>query len=282
MKQLFSGKILWLASYPKSGNTWFRAFLTALMNDGRVDINALKSDGLFSLRDTFDLYTDISSHDLYDDEAKLMVADVYRYIASKKDSLSIIKVHDSFGPDPEGRNLIPEDATHSAIYFIRNPLDIAGSLANHMSLGINEAVDMLNNSNAYISQQSNNFNKNNQFRQHISDWSSHVNSWTLNPSFPVCVIRYEDMLTDTFDTFNNILNFIGLQFTADQVVNAIKATNFDSLSKQETEKGFNEAGKSSKFFRAGTMGNWESELSTNQVNKIILLNRKIMEKYRYI
>lgn len=281
MEKLPGGKILWLSSYPKSGNTWFRAFLTALINNGQVDINDLKSDGLFSLRDTFDLYTDINSRDLYDEEAKLMLADVYRHIARTRDSLSIIKVHDSFGLDAAGNKLIPEDATHCAIYFIRNPLDVVGSLANHMGLPIDEAVDLLNNNNAHISRQSNNLNRNNQFSQHISDWSTHVNSWTMHPSFPVCIIRYEDMLTDTFNTFNNALNFIGYQYSEEQIKKAIIATNFDALSKQEKEKGFSEVGKSATFFRGGTKDNWKKELTQKEIDKIILSNKEVMEKYKY-
>jgi len=281
-KQQFPHKILWLASYPKSGNTWFRAFLSALMNEGEVEINNLKTDGIFSARNTFDFVTEISSRDLYDDEAKLMIADVYRNIALEKDSLSIIKVHDLFGQDTNGENIIPEDVTQCAIYFIRNPLDIAGSLANHNHSSIEVAIDMLNNGGAYLAQQKGNLNKNIQFRQYLSDWSSHITSWTKKPSFPVYVVRYEDMLADTFGTFSKILNNIGWEYTPEQILNAVNTSSFEQLRKQETEKGFLEKyAKSTKFFRAGTMNNWEKELNTEQVNRIILMHSEIMLKYNY-
>jgi hypothetical protein len=282
-KEQIPHKILWLASYPKSGNTWFRAFLTALMNDGKVDINDMDSDGIFSSRDTFDLISEVSSRDLYDDEAKLMLADVYRQIAVERDSLSIVKVHDAFGPDPEGKNLIPEDVTLGAIYFIRNPLDIAGSLANHMNFSMDEAVNMLNNSMAYMAGKRNNLNKKIQFSQYISDWSSHVKSWTAKPSFPVYVMRYEDMLENTFDTFSKALNFIGWEYTPEQISRAMAASDFEKLSNQEAEKGFKEKpGKSMRFFRAGTKGNWEKELSGEQVKKIIAMHKQIMCEYKYL
>jgi len=282
-KQQFPHKILWLASYPKSGNTWFRAFLTALMNDGVIDINRMNSDGIFSSRDTFDLVTDISSRDLYDEEVKLMIADVYRYIAAEEDLLNIIKVHDYFGDDPEGNILIPEDITHCAVYIIRNPLDIAGSLANHMNYSIQEAVDMLNNRNQFMASQQNNLNKYAQTRQYLSDWSSHVNSWTIKPSFPVIVIRYEDMLTNTFETFKKAIGFIGWQFTDEQILMAISATSFDILSQQEIEKGFKEkSAKSSKFFRTGVTGNWEKELNNIQADQIVSTHNNVMSKYHYI
>ena len=209
----FPHKILWLASYPKSGNTWFRAFLTALLNDGHVDINNMDSDGIFSSRYTFDLVSEIESRDLYDEEAKLMVADVYRQLAADREALTIVKVHDAFEADTEGQDLIPGDATHCAIYFIRNPLDIVGSLANHMHFSMDEAVQMLGDKAACMAPQAGNLNKNMQFTQHLSDWAGHVNSWTIKPSFPVCVIRYEDMLVDTFATFSGALSFIGWKYT---------------------------------------------------------------------
>ena len=282
-KQQFPHKILWLASYPKSGNTWFRAFLTALLNDGVVDINRMNSDGIFSSRHTFDFVSDISSRDLYDEEVKLMIADVYRYIAAEENLLNIIKVHDYFGYDPDGNFLLPEDVTHCAIYFIRNPLDIAGSLANHMNYSIQEAVDMLNNRNECIAFQQNNLNKYPQIRQYLSDWSSHVYSWTIKPPFPVIVIRYEDMLTNTFETFKKAIGFIGWQFSDEQILKAISVTSFDMLRKQEVEKGFKEKSvKSSKFFRVGTSGNWEKELNNMQVDQIISTHSSIMSKYHYI
>jgi sulfotransferase family protein len=282
-REQFPHKILWLASYPKSGNTWFRAFLTALLNDGAVDINNMDSDGIFSSRYTFDLVSEIESRDLYDEEAKLMLAGIYRQVAIDKEVLSIVKVHDAFGSDLEGNDLIPRDVTHCAIYFIRNPLDIVGSLANHMHFSMDEAIHMLGDKDACMAPQPGNLNKNMQFAQHLSDWAGHVSSWTVDPPFPVHVMRYEDMLTNTFETFSKALGFIGWQYAGEQISKAIAAADFDRLSQQETEKGFKEkARKSARFFRSGTMGNWQKELTPEQVSKMILLNKDLMEKYQYV
>ena len=282
-KQLHPHKILWLASYLKSGNTWFRAFLTALINDGEVNINKMGSDGIFSSREIFDNVSEISSRDLYDCEVKSMVADAYRDIAAEKNALSIIKAHDFFGIDPQGNNLIPEDVTHCAIYFIRNPLDIAGSLANHMDADIQVAVDMLNNSNSFIADQLNNLNKSMQMTQYLSDWSRHVNSWTLKPKFPVLVVRYEDMMNNTFETFKRALKFIGWEYPDEKILRAIEASNFEELSRQENENGFKEkASKKTNFFRSGVIGNWKNELTTEQADQIISMHRTTMMKYNFI
>lgn len=282
LKQQFPNKILWLASYPKSGNTWFRALLTGLMNDGKVEINDLDTDGIFSGRKVFDWVADIDSSDLYDTEAKMMMADVYRNIALETDQLSILKVHDAFETDAEGNNIIPEDVTYCAIYLIRNPLDIAGSFANHNHSDIQVAVDVLNNRDACLARQAGNLNIGNQFRQNLSDWSGHVKSWTEKPAFPVCVIRYEDMLANTFETFSRALAFIGWEYEAVQVRKAINAASFDALKMQEAGKGFREKMRASpEFFRSGTKGNWEKELNTAQIEEIKAKHKEVMNKYGY-
>lgn len=281
--QQFPHKILWLASYPKSGNTWFRAFLSALMTGGEAEINDLKTDGIFSSRETFDLVTDVNSRDLYDGEVKSMIADVYRNVALEKDALSIIKIHDAFERDLLDKTIVPEDVTHCALYFIRNPLDIAGSLANHLQFSMQEAVDMLRDDNACMACQPGNLNKNIQLSQHLSRWSHHVNSWTSMPSFPVCVIRYEDMLDNSFETFDKALRFIGWQYPDHEIRRAIAVASFDNLSNQEAEKGFKEkAKKSPKFFRSGTKDNWKTELTTAQVGAIVQNNESLMAKYQYL
>ena len=278
-----SEKIVWLASFPKSGNTWFRAFLTALMNNGKVEINALKTDGIFSDRWLFDLYSEIESRDLTDREVKMMIADVYRFHATQRNKRHFIKVHDAFETDESGLNIIPEDVTLCAVYIIRNPLDIVGSLANHSGSSIQEAFEMLNNHEHCLAKQNGNLNKNPQFRQYVSDWSSHVKSWTQKPTFPVIVIRYEDMLINPFETFSKAIEFIGLEATPDQINTAILASSFDQLSCQESEEGFHEKSRKSKqFFRSGKMGVWKEELNHEQISALRKKHEEIMRLYNYL
>jgi len=281
-KLQFPNKILWLASYPKSGNTWFRAFLTALLNNGKVEINQMDTDGIFSHREIFDRVSDLESRDMYNEEAHSMIADVYRHIALESKRLKIVKIHDYFGCDSSGESIVPEDVTLCAIYFIRNPLDIAGSLANHFNCTIDEAVKFLNNSDAYMVRQKNNLNVYNQLPQFLSDWSSHVKSWTHLPCFPVYSVKYEDMVSNTFGTFSKILELIGWRYTRDEISKAIDASSFHNLKRQEEEKGFVEkAFKSERFFRSGTISNWENELDKGQIDDIISHHREIMTAHRY-
>lgn len=278
-------KIIWLASYPKSGNTWFRAFITALFNNGIVSINDLKTNTIFSSRNIFENLTDIDSSYLYDEEAKKVLPNVYRQLALESNEQLFIKVHDAFVYNQLNVPIIPEDVSLCAIYFVRNPLDIAGSLANHLNSTIERAVNFLCRKDACFSSQRNNLNTNQQIRQYLSDWSFHVQSWTTTPKFPVYVIRYEDMVTDAFTTFKGILSKIGwLQFTDKQIQKAIDSSSFATLQAQENNLGFIEKPIISipLFYRKGKINNWKDELTDNQVNTIINTNHNVMKMFNYI
>lgn len=282
-KDLFKNKIIWLASYPKSGNTWFRAFLTALINEDEVEINKIKTDGIFSSREIFESISDIDSCDLYQQEIQNMQPDIFNQLALEVDKTCIIKVHDAFTKNSEDKYIIPEAVSHCAIYFIRNPLDVVGSFANHNATTIDRTIKLMNNPVGQLAAQPNNMNINNQTAQLMLDWSGHVKSWTKQPSFPVYVLRYEDMLSNTFNVFKDVINKIGWQYSDEQIKDAIKASSFEVLSAQEKEKGFAEKNiKSNVFFRGGKMGNWNDELDQIQINKIKEQHKEVMEEFGYL
>ena len=62
--------MVWLASYPKSGNTWLRALLTNYLLDGGgpASINALIGSWIANRRDLFHRYTGVPSSDLSGEE----------------------------------------------------------------------------------------------------------------------------------------------------------------------------------------------------------------------
>lgn len=279
-------KIVWLASYPKSGNTWVRAFLTALFNNGEVDINRLNAKAIFASRELFHRYTDLDSTDLTDEEAKEMLPEVFNcFAATENDETIFIKVHDALAFNQANKPIIPTESTLCAIYLIRNPLDIAGSLASHNNISIDMAVKSLLDDNYCFAPQQGNFNVNLHFRQFLSTWSNHVESWTKSPEFPVKVFRYEDLVLNPFNTFKNILEFIGLnQYSDKEIINAIEASEFKNLIQQELTKGFSEKPlvNASKFFRKGEINTYKTELSPSQIKLIISQLHKIMTKFGYI
>lgn len=140
------GNIIWLASYPKSGNTWFRAFLSSLLSktDAPVDINCLEGGPIFSARAVFDSTTFIQSSDLLPDEIDNLRPLVYEELSRKAADRLFIKAHDAYTYLDNGRPLFPSNATGGAIYLIRNPLDVAVSYANHLSCDLEKAISLLN------------------------------------------------------------------------------------------------------------------------------------------
>jgi hypothetical protein len=277
-------KIIWLASYPKSGNTWFRVFLTALLNDGDLDINEIKLSGIFSSKPIVENFTDLDPAYLYDSEAKVLQTEVFTYMEQfyqKKDLF--VKIHDAYTYTNNSHPLVPSVCTRCALYFIRNPLDVVGSFANHIGGTIDDAIRLMNKPHGALSAQPDNFNINNQFKQLMLSWSGHVESWTGNIPFPVMVLRYEDMITDTLTTFSKALTFMGIQAENKQIEAAIAACSFEQLQKKEQEEGFHEKSISSPvFFRKGQAGNWKSELNAIQVNSIISNHEKVMTRYGYL
>ncbi|MEI6679875.1 MAG: sulfotransferase domain-containing protein [Mariniphaga sp.] len=275
-------KIVWLASYPKSGNTWFRAFLSALLGDGDVDINDMKTDGIFSSRQIFDLCTDLDSTYLPDEEVKLLQPEVFNYLATITDKERLfIKVHDAYTLNQSDKPIIPVESTICALYFIRNPLDVACSFANHLSGTTDEAIAVMNNPNGMLARQKENLNVNNQFRQLLLSWSEHAESWTLQTNFPVLLIRYEDMLADTRTVFTQAARFIGISADAGQIEQAISASKFSRLKQIENDKGFKESRYGRTFFRQGESGNWKNELHSQQVDIIISNHTKLMQLHNY-
>ena len=275
-------KIVWLASYPKSGNTWFRIFLTNLLNNTNepADINNLYPSTIASSRSLFDEATGLESSDLTLDEIELLRPQVYRYVASKSDEILYHKIHDAWISLPDGSTLVPEEVTKAVLYFIRNPLDVAISFAHHSATTIDKAIEMMNNSQyAFCSRET---KLHNQTRQRLLSWSEHVASWVDQSGLPLLVMRYEDILTDTFSVFKDALKFSGIEATDEKIRKSIEFSSFDNIQKQEQEKGFREkAAKSESFFRKGVSGDWKNVLTKEQIEKIVSRHHKIMERFNY-
>jgi len=199
-----------------------------------------------------------------------------------KDERLFIKIHDAYVVNSDQQPIVPTGVTLCALYFIRNPLDIAGSFANHNGVTIDEAIKLMNDPQGSLAKQPGNLNINSQFRQLMLTWSEHVKSWTNNLPFEVMIIRYEDMLEHSLSTFSKAMVFMGFNADKGQIQKAISESSFERLKEQEKNKGFLEKNHKSKlFFRNGTSGNWINELTPKQTEAIIKYNGEIMEKYNY-
>lgn len=275
-------RIVWLASYPKSGNTWFRAFLANLLNnnDQPADINQLEGGPIASSRQLFDEATGLSSSDLTMDETEELRPYVYEHIAREADQILFHKIHDAYTLTLEGIPLVPGKATKGVIYLIRNPLDVAVSFAHHAHTDFETMVNcMADNAYAFCSKPDKLYM---QLRQRLLSWSAHVESWT-NSGLNIHIIRYEDMMRTPFETFTSAVEFCGLAVPEEKIRKAITLSNFSVLQKQEKEKGFREKAQESKlFFRKGKIGSWKEELPNNLVTKIVTDHARVMKQFGYL
>ncbi len=275
------GKIVWMASYPKSGNTWFRALLSALFY-GDVDINKMKTDGIFSSRYLFDSIADFDGRLFDEEEIREQQASIYSHHVKFSQRLEFTKVHDAYILDRNNKPIFPKDISHKVIYLVRNPLDVVASFANHMNTDIDRSIKTMNSDMAYLAAQKNGLNINNQFPQLMYSWSGHVNSWINQKNIPVEIVRYEDMKRAPHKTFSRVIKSLGIKTKRTDISNAIDKTQFDKMQKMEKKKGFKEKNAASKaFFRKGKSGGWIDELNKEQALQIINKHRKTMTKLNY-
>lgn len=275
------GKILWLASYPKSGNTWLRAFIHNLLGQGQgkvgaVDINKMNElttgDSLVQWFRHLDPRPPLAWSRA--DVAKMRKDAQLAMMASKPQTV-IAKTHNAL-LEAHGHPTIHMETTAGAIYVVRNPLDLVISLADHYGVDIDKAIEvMADTNNGGLA------DGNIVFEIH-SSWSAHVQSWTQNPHKGLHVVRYEDMLTKPKQAFGGITRFMGLKPSTAQLDQAIELSSFKNLRQQEDAKGFQEkSAKGTKFFRVGKAGQWREMLSQGQIDRIAEQHRTQMERFGY-
>ncbi|MBP2636430.1 MAG: sulfotransferase [Firmicutes bacterium] len=275
--------IFWLASYPKSGNTWFRAFLSRLLSQNKeaLDINCLRTDGIASSRNIFDYITGLEASDLSAAEIDELRPKVYAYMAAQAPKPLHIKIHDAYTLLPGGQPLIPAGGSRGAVYIIRNPLDIAVSLAFHLGCNLDTAIAHMGDSEYCFSGSSRHLHS--KLRQKLLSWSEHVESWTKGPKFPVKIIRYEDMHASPVETFTAVAAFMELAAKPAEIEQAVAAAAFKNLQQQEKQAGFQEKpANMAAFFREGKVGSWCSALTQEQVLRLVSEHRRVMRQFGYL
>ena len=272
--------LLWLASYPKSGNTWLRAYLANLFrNPARpIPINDLPN---YALGDNFlihyEQFSGIKADDLTPEDIARLRPQVHRWFATSRADTVLVKTHNACAR-VDGQPLITPEATAGAIYVIRSPLDVAVSFANHYQVTIQRAVDLLCDDKHILPAIPG------QIEQVLLSWSGHARSWIRAPGMRTHVMRYEDMSRAPFKTFAALSRFLGLPVERERIKRAIRFSSFREMKKQEETGGFVEARPDGKarFFREGKAGSGRKVLSPDQIRQIVEANRDIMVEFGYL
>ena len=277
-------KIFWLASYPKSGNTWMRIFLSNYIADGEkpVNINDLLSNRIASSRTLFDEYSGINAAEMDVEMVDRYRPEVYRLFASEQEENPLfMKAHDAYHLNQDGEAIFPADVSRGVIYLVRNPLDVAVSFSDHEAKPVQKVIRNMNDPGFAFHDSPNYLG--NQLRQKMGSWSGHYLSWTGQKDIPLLLVRYEDMLLDPEITFGKVIRFCGLEFEKARMDKAVRFSSFTEVKSQENEQGFSEKNYLQKsFFRNGKTGSWRSVLSAEDKRSLITNHKQVMFENAYL
>jgi aryl sulfotransferase len=272
--------IWWLASYPKSGNTWLRTIIACLLSGRPVDINAIafvgmNADGRFP----FDDALGIDSVGLSHEQETNLRPRAYEIWAAKADRPLYCKTHDAYHLTPAGEPLFPTAATRGAVYVVRDPRAVVVSAVHFTAQSIKTTIDVMDNPAAMSSASTTRFSQH--LRQRLLRWSDHVESW-LSAPFPVHLLRYEDMLAHPCATVAALAGFLGLSSDPKAIALAVESTSFGSLQAQERAVGFIEKPRrAAAFFREGKADGWREVLTPEQIGRIVGSHGTMMRRLGY-
>ena len=279
--------IIWLASYPKSGNTWIRSLLTSYFftSEGKFNFKTLDNIKQFSSKDYS--FNNINNKNYQRVVSKNWIP--AQKIINADNKIHLLKTHNALC-SINNNNFTDANNTCAAIYIVRDPRNIISSISNHYDLDTEESFKFLTNKKKIIFP-TNDINSTYDFN-FLSDWSTHYNSWKKVNIFPVKIIKYEDLLKNTKKEFLSLLiflsKFMNFDINDNKVENSILSTNFENLKKLEKKDGFSESIISKKnkkkimFFNLGEGNNWKKMLDIKIAKNIETCFSKEMKELKYL
>ena len=264
--------IIWLASYPKSGNTLLRSILSSYFysNDGSFTFKNLEKISQFPL--TSHLMSVGVNIDNEEDVFKNFI-NAQNLINQDKGKIKFFKTHSSLSQMYES-NFTDLRNTLGAIYIVRDPRNVVTSFAHHYSMSIDQATGVMIDKNRFMDKTTKNC------RVFLGSWSFNYNSWkNLQKNNKYLLIKYEDLISKKKNVLLKIfkyLDFLGLKTNLDMIKlnKAIKTTQFEDMKKKEENEIFYEAlfdintGKRKNFFNLGPKNDWRKLLDKKNKDKI--------------
>ena len=276
--------IVWVASYPKSGNTWMRVFLYHLVrivggHEGDADDlgNLQRIGGAEAGRiDLFERFMGRPVVGAPFEQIAAVRPKVQAAIAAEADGVVFSKTHTALGVTA-GVPTIDFGSTVGAMYVVRNPLDVVPSLAAHFGISLDEAIDRMCLENCTFTP------RDTLAPEFWGSWSQNVWSWTGQPNPLIMPVRYEDMLSMPNAVFRAVAGFVGHQPTDQQLASAIRLSSFKRLKDAEQRHGFVEAVREGQpFFREGRAGGWRRVLSQDQIRRVLGTHHDQMSRVGYL
>ena len=290
-------KYWYLASYPKSGNTWCRIFLNELIRLStneknkknnhcyldNIDLNhSLTTGRIISNREWFDDQIGINSSELTESEIETIRPNVHNQTFTNEKTFRIYKIHDAYAIDNKNyKRTISTKNCDGIVYIVRNPKDIAVSMESFFGLSKSKCINFLLDSNARLSTLTE--GRSSQVSQYLGTWDYHVNSWINQEEVPLLVLRYEDLLKSPKDEYGKLAKFLKIKTNNKLIEKASNFCSFEKLKEKERKTKFIENSLSGKpFFRFGREGEGLKRLSKDQILKINSRFKETLVKFRYL
>ncbi|MCB1494511.1 MAG: sulfotransferase domain-containing protein [Bauldia sp.] len=276
--------IIWLASYPRSGMTWVQAFIYGLVKTlSDPDFEELYIERIGDFSDSEHSAGQYKSHlgkpafRATPAEIAAVRPKVQADIAARWKRPVFVGTHNANAID-YGYPLVNLSVSAGAVYLLRNPLDVAVSLAHFRGLSIDQAIEEMAVSGFAIAPDRENV------RVVAASWSENVRSWTEHPHPVMLVTRYEDLAEKPAESFRAIARHLLMTPSDEQLGKVIAMAAFDRLREQEAADGF--AGRpetsAEPFFRVGQPGRWRDVLTPSQVDRVVSAHRPMMKKFGYL
>jgi aryl sulfotransferase len=279
-----AAEIVWLASYPKAGNTWMRLLLMHLLDHaaeswmpdepiGTGHGNPIQRNQLEEL-----CLTDVSL--LSPEECDLLRPRLYAALLQSVPGRLMLKTHDAYRLNRDGQPVLAANVAQRALYLVRDPRDVAVSLAAFWNESIERTVAFMNRADASLAGSPRNFNK--QLHQRLYDWSGHVRSWLDQDRLPVLLVRYEELRAAPATWLGRVADFLGVAATQADLERAVRLTSFEQLQHAERQRGFCEhPRRTAPFFRRAQPGEWREALPAAALAAIEQIHGPMMERLGY-
>tara|TARA_B100000989_G_scaffold188547_1_gene141950 strand:- start:588 stop:1490 length:903 start_codon:yes stop_codon:yes gene_type:complete len=263
--------IIWIASYPKSGNTYLRSFIASyyFSKKGKFDfdllLNILQFPSIKFTKKKINSQIEASQNWIYNQQ---------QFFSG--DKIHFIKTHSSLSQYKES-SFTNKNLSLGAIYIVRDPRNLITSMTHHYSLSYEQSYVKLMNEKQTLLEKSTDGDYSN--FTYLGSWSNHYKSWKNTKDFNTLFIKYEDLEYNKFDTFKKIINFINnlkkdkTPINEKKLLNSISSTNFSNLRNKEENEGFEESvysrsGEKKRFFNLGFSNRWQKILPKNILIKI--------------
>ena len=265
--------IIWLASYPKSGNTWLRSIISSLLysDDGNFKFEQLKKIQQFPEKKFFkDFVKDFNNFNEIKENWILA-----QEIINLKNQTQILKTHQGKYTVGE-HSFTNKENTLAIIYIVRDPRSLVKSISNHFSLSDDKACkfllspEVIGNGKKFEERDNGMYNL-------LGKWNDHYRSWTRDKN-NFLLVKYEDLIADTAIELNKIIEFLKnyINFKTDESKNnrILETTSFENLKRMENQGLFKENvlnkndNSKVKFFHLGPENKWKNNINDDIIKQI--------------